>query len=507
MINFVGRKSFTWFIGVVEDRNDPVQLGRVRVRCFGWHTDKKDQIPTSALPWAVVINSTDSGSISGLGTTPPGLLEGSWVLGFFLDGDTGQEPAILGSITGIPDALPNTQLGFNDPQGNFPRYINESDVNKLARGINTITYTPDSSIEEPASPFNAKYPFNHVTETESGHIKEYDDTPGAERIRESHRSGSLYEIHPNGDKVVRVVGKKYAIVAGDESVHIGGEVKVIIDGNVDVKIGGTCTIESAGNMTFKAPRIDINPSGATSVSFNSDFADTPVPYAPNIISISPDEVPPEHPTNPEQVDIIITPTGDSVKPTYEQVSTKTCNELEHLNPYDIAFDALGGGDGVWKETGSNPAITALWDEIGYNGKQYADKTAWCAVFVGAVLKRSGNKYIKTASSQAYASYGKEVNINDVQRGDLLVFYRKGPSSGLGHVGFATGRRTATTIDCLGGNQGDSLNIRSFQLRNDQKEWALRTIRRAVSCKDGTTEAPSSKVATDVSASGSGGSVT
>jgi uncharacterized protein (TIGR02594 family) len=505
MINFVGRKSFTWFIGVVEDRNDPIQLGRVRVRCFGWHTDKKDQIPTSALPWAVVINSPDSGSISGLGTTPPGLLEGSWVLGFFLDGDTGQEPAILGSITGIPDALPNTQLGFNDPQGNFPRYINESDVNKLARGINTISYTPDSSISEPASPFNARYPFNHVTETESGHIKEYDDTPGSERIREKHRSGSLYEIHPNGDKVVRVVGKKYEIVASDDSVHIGGNVKVIIDGSADIRIGGRCKIASGGTMTFVAPRIDLNPPGGTLGSIDPVLVDTPVPYRPNIVLVTEDDVPPDHPTNPEQIETV--PGEGAKKPTYEPLSTKSCSELEHLNPYDVAFEALSGGDSVWKETGTNPAITALWDEIGYNGKQFADKTAWCAVFIGAILKRSGNKYFKTASSQAYASYGKEVNVNDIQRGDILVFYRKGPNSGLGHVGFATGRRTETTIDCLGGNQGDSLNIRSFQLKNDQKGWALRTVRRAVSCKDGITEAPPTKVRTDVAAGGAGGSVT
>ena len=43
------------FIGVVEDRNDPNQLGRVRVRVFSVHNDDKTQIPTRDLPWAMVL--------------------------------------------------------------------------------------------------------------------------------------------------------------------------------------------------------------------------------------------------------------------------------------------------------------------------------------------------------------------------------------------------------------------------------------------------------------------
>ena len=53
MRNLLSDNGFVWFLGVVEDRNDPIQLGRVRVRCFGFHTDDKDKIPTNMLPWAV----------------------------------------------------------------------------------------------------------------------------------------------------------------------------------------------------------------------------------------------------------------------------------------------------------------------------------------------------------------------------------------------------------------------------------------------------------------------
>ena len=47
--NFMGKNGFVWWYGVVEDRKDPLYLGRVRVRCIGWHTDDKDLIATEDL--------------------------------------------------------------------------------------------------------------------------------------------------------------------------------------------------------------------------------------------------------------------------------------------------------------------------------------------------------------------------------------------------------------------------------------------------------------------------
>jgi hypothetical protein len=274
MRNFIGRNGFKWFVGVVEDRNDPIQLGRVRVRAFGWHTDDKGAIPTEDLPWAIPINSIDSASTSGVGKSPTGIVEGSWVFGFFMDGDRAQEPAIMGTIASMPSEKSNSAFGFNDPTEKFPRYTNESDVNKLARGENTRTHTPDSVIGEPACPYKAVYPHNHVMETESGHTKEYDDTEGAERIKERHKSGTFYEVHPDGTKVEHIVKDNYEVVAGNESVHIKGNVKVYVDGNANLTIagnsttvvggshfmdiGGTCTMRSAGAMKFSAPIIDIN---------------------------------------------------------------------------------------------------------------------------------------------------------------------------------------------------------------------------------------------------------
>ena len=50
--DFMGRDGFIWWAGVVEDRKDPLKLGRCRVRCLGYHTDDRSQLPTEDLPWA-----------------------------------------------------------------------------------------------------------------------------------------------------------------------------------------------------------------------------------------------------------------------------------------------------------------------------------------------------------------------------------------------------------------------------------------------------------------------
>lgn len=245
---FIGGQ-FTWFTGVVEDRTDPEKMGRVRVRCFGFHTDSKTLIKTADLPWATVMMPTTSASISGVGSTHA-LLPGSWVIGFFRDGPSAQDPVVLGSIASMFEAKPDKSKGFADPAGNYPKYIGEPDVNKLARGINTFNYTNDASIGEPATPYAAEYPYNKVIETESGHRIELDDTQGAERIRVIHHSGSFVEMQPTGDIVYRQQNK-YEVVTGNDNCHVQGNVTLIVDGNVNQYIRGNMDVFAAGNMAFR----------------------------------------------------------------------------------------------------------------------------------------------------------------------------------------------------------------------------------------------------------------
>lgn len=101
MSGFLGKDGFAWFFGVVEDRKDPLKIGRVRVRILGYHDDDRNVLPTSELPWATPVQGITSAALGGLGSTPVGLVEGTWVLGFFTDPGSYQIPMILGSIAGL----------------------------------------------------------------------------------------------------------------------------------------------------------------------------------------------------------------------------------------------------------------------------------------------------------------------------------------------------------------------------------------------------------------------
>ena len=81
------------------------------------------------------MNPTTVPSMGGMGETPPFLVEGSWVLGFFRDPPLFQEPIILGSLPGFNLELPDGSKGFNDPDAVYPKTVNENDVNRLAQGL------------------------------------------------------------------------------------------------------------------------------------------------------------------------------------------------------------------------------------------------------------------------------------------------------------------------------------------------------------------------------------
>jgi len=98
MQRIFNKDGFNWWIGVVEDRMDPEKMGRCRVRIYGYHTDSKIILPTKELPWATPIQPITSAAISGIGSSPLGPVEGTWVIGFFLDGEDMQQPAIFGTI-------------------------------------------------------------------------------------------------------------------------------------------------------------------------------------------------------------------------------------------------------------------------------------------------------------------------------------------------------------------------------------------------------------------------
>ena len=312
MPQFTGLKS-NFYTGIVEDRNDPLQVGRVRVRIFGLHTDDKSLIGTPDLPWSDVLMPNTTSALSGIGSSPHGLVEGSTVMGFFRDEDDMQDFVVIGSLFGRPSENYKSALGsedekatkrspehgFNDPRldtisdyketndgqkmgnrnngrnwgydsslelsprrpeslefnidgsgvkinqpdkgVNYPKEdytkIKHSDVNMAAVDKNaypnnmielqegeTVKEGIDSAGEKMTriSQVNPKYPFNHVWESESGHVLEMDDTPNSERLHMYHRSGTRLEVLPDGTQTMKVVNNNYEITLKDKKILIGG---------------------------------------------------------------------------------------------------------------------------------------------------------------------------------------------------------------------------------------------------------------------------------------------
>jgi hypothetical protein len=254
-MNNFGKNTIMW-MGVVEDRVDPLGAGRLRVRCFGWHTQDTGLLPTERLPWAITMGTINSSGSSGIGVSPTGVLEGSWVIGVFLDGEDAQFPLILGTVQGVPANFSNPNKGFNDPNGVVPLRTGEPDVNRLSRNnpeqehplVNFKKDLRDDLTNEPVITGKTEYPYNTVTESESGHIQEIDDTPGYERLLTTHRTGTMTEMQPDGSKVNRVIANNYSIVYGDDFVRIRGNTNVYVDGNTFLFTRGNLTTQVDGDM-------------------------------------------------------------------------------------------------------------------------------------------------------------------------------------------------------------------------------------------------------------------
>jgi hypothetical protein len=363
MNNFMGKNGFIWWQGVVEDRQDPLYLGRCRVRILGWDTDDKTKMPTEDLPWAFPIQPITSAAQTGVGISPTGPVEGTWVVGFYRDGEEAQERVFFGTLGGIPQTQGNFTKGFSDPRvtskevqkhelyedyetvgprleydaapdrrvptapagidiytggsklsqdkideknavGNYEHreiaahgvgpnlltpvqvilkeytvksrypnidYLGEPTTPRPAlgrfgnfKGITSHTgdglvkqkvewskitqnitrsknqrtspQTPRSTWSEisPAAINQAKYPYNHVHQSESGHIIEIDDTPGAERLHRYHRAGTFEEIGQLGQRITKVMNEDQTFKMMNSFEKIFGDSLVSIDGDLDI---------------------------------------------------------------------------------------------------------------------------------------------------------------------------------------------------------------------------------------------------------------------------------
>jgi hypothetical protein len=258
---YLGEEGFRWFFGKVEDRDDPKKIGRLRVRIYNVHPFTNDgkpdtvNVPTNHLPWATPISSIMSAGVisdntkDGVGISAVGITVGSTVFGFFADGNDCQIPIIIGSLAGLYGKDELNELPKNA--------VEENSVGAFKNSNRVQQSAPFPG--EPVPPYAAKYPYNKVMRTESGHLIEVDDTPTKERIHIMHKTGTYVEIDNTGQMVIKSVEDKIDVTVKDNNVYVGGNVNVRVKGNVNMMVDGTYTVESKGNMKFVAPRIDLNP--------------------------------------------------------------------------------------------------------------------------------------------------------------------------------------------------------------------------------------------------------
>ncbi len=209
----------------------------------------------------------------------------------------------MGSLPGRPSELANTSKGFYDPNGVYPKYKDEVDTNRLAvnlkengteinphlsltlrratritgvatADVNPVTAADGTAIlgsdgdtfDQPEIPYATVYPYNTVYESESGHLMEYDDTSGHERIYQAHRTGTSYEIDKDGNKVEIIKGQSFRLLSNKEQVQIQGDSDITIDGRHKIFINKSNTannhydiqVGSNANVNIQVDKGDVN---------------------------------------------------------------------------------------------------------------------------------------------------------------------------------------------------------------------------------------------------------
>ena len=137
--------SITWWIGVVENRYHPLGLNQFQVRIYSLHTPDQEVLPTEDLMWAMVLMPTTSASVSGVGTSPAKIMQGSTVMGMFLDGERAQQPVIMGTLAGVPTwtAKDRTEIVKETPLAELASMFNEN--NNIEEDYSAL---PDGSLTD-----------------------------------------------------------------------------------------------------------------------------------------------------------------------------------------------------------------------------------------------------------------------------------------------------------------------------------------------------------------------
>ncbi len=139
-----------------------------------------------------------------------------------------------------------------------------------------------------------------------------------------------------------------------------------------------------------------------------------------------------------------------------------------VNAYDIAQRFIG----IKEIPGStaNPQVLAM---LRLDGEWPADDSVpWCSAFVNYVCWLLRLPRSKSLSARSWLAIGRPVSTVEATQGDVVVLKRgngvQPPADVLdapGHVGFFAGRVGSSLVEVLGGNQGDTVSVQRFPVKD------------------------------------------
>lgn len=222
--------SQIFFKGVIEDNDDPLLYGRVRVRVMGVHTENKTDVPTSTLPWATISRSLDYGGLQngyGLSSIPQ---VGTWVFLFF---DLGEydKPVIIGAIAGKDN-------------GNFSLDSNYKTTHKIKTPANHIIEINDGTSEMKILHSNGC----ELLLSNEGITMTSSNTTNIITLNDME-TNTLGTVNHNSSGSTSITSGASANISAATTINISASGKVTISSGSDIDIlsGGTIKLQSATN--------------------------------------------------------------------------------------------------------------------------------------------------------------------------------------------------------------------------------------------------------------------
>ena len=110
--------------------------------------------------------------------------------------------------------------------------------------------------------------------------------------------------------------------------------------------------------------------------------------------------------------------------------------------------------------GNNPVIMKIINES-YKWVQSDEEVAWCGIFMAHICRELNLPIPKDFGlARNWLKVGKPIELEDSNENDIVVFWRKSPTSIFGHVGMPF-RVTEKWVYCFGGNQSNGINIQRY----------------------------------------------